>query len=432
MRAEQTFERLELLLEEYDLLHHPFYEAWSAGELTQTDLREYAAEYYHHVAAFPTYLSALHSQLPDGALRRTVLRNLYDEEIDGVPHSELWLDFAEGVGANRESIKARTPLPHVRELILTFRNLMGSPASGLAACYAYESQVPRIAREKARTLRVHYGADARTCRYFELHRLVDRHHSNVWKRELETLLSTDVGFTDDAMCGAGEAAEALWHAMQVRRSRCRMSSLRETEKSSLASESPVSRSGSRRRSDEKFMFGSVAVQARSTMKALRKTRAGTGLSLETVPVPVVGPRDVLVRVKIASICGTDLHIYGWDRWSQYRIKPPVTLGHEFCGTVAEADNRIAQFALFVETRDLEIERTQDTHRMIQAPRAPNKADTVPHGVANRQPILGDESGIGGLTLIAPVGNVGEVEFLLAGNMFRGGRACPCSPNEAFE
>ena len=77
----------------------------------------------------------------------------------------------------------------------------------------------------------------------------------------------------------------------------------------------------------------------ATMKALRKTQAGKGLQLEVVPVPSIGPTDVLVRVKATSICGTDLHIYGWDRWSQGRIKPPVTLGHEFCGfveTVGEA------------------------------------------------------------------------------------------------
>lgn len=71
----------------------------------------------------------------------------------------------------------------------------------------------------------------------------------------------------------------------------------------------------------------------ATMKALRKTQAGRGLQIEQVPVPVAGPTDVLVRVKATSICGTDLHIYGWDRWSQGRIKPPVTLGHEFCGVV---------------------------------------------------------------------------------------------------
>ncbi len=71
----------------------------------------------------------------------------------------------------------------------------------------------------------------------------------------------------------------------------------------------------------------------ATMKALRKTEAAKGLRIESVPVPEVGHGDALVRVKAASICGTDLHIYGWDRWSQGRIKPPVTLGHEFCGVV---------------------------------------------------------------------------------------------------
>lgn len=55
--------------------------------------------------------------------------------------------------------------------------------------------------------------------------------------------------------------------------------------------------------------------------------------MEQLAVPAIGPTDVLVRVKTASICGTDLHIYGWDRWSQGRIKPPLTLGHEFCGVV---------------------------------------------------------------------------------------------------
>ncbi|HET7258164.1 MAG TPA: L-threonine 3-dehydrogenase [Candidatus Acidoferrum sp.] len=69
------------------------------------------------------------------------------------------------------------------------------------------------------------------------------------------------------------------------------------------------------------------------MKALRKMHAGRGLSMETQPVPAIGAADVLVHVKTASICGTDLHIYGWDRWSQGRIKPPLTLGHEFCGVV---------------------------------------------------------------------------------------------------
>jgi len=62
--------------------------------------------------------------------------------------------------------------------------------------------------------------------------------------------------------------------------------------------------------------------------------------MESAPVPAIGAADVLVRVKTASICGTDLHIYGWDRWSQGRIKPPLTLGHEFCGVVASVGEEV--------------------------------------------------------------------------------------------
>src|ERR1700752_5291615 len=76
------------------------------------------------------------------------------------------------------------------------------------------------------------------------------------------------------------------------------------------------------------------------MKALRKTRPGKGLQIEKLAVPTIGQTEVLVRVKATSICGTDLHIYGWDRWSQGRIKPPVTLGHEFCGVVERVGGEV--------------------------------------------------------------------------------------------
>jgi threonine 3-dehydrogenase len=77
-----------------------------------------------------------------------------------------------------------------------------------------------------------------------------------------------------------------------------------------------------------------------TMKALRKMKPVRGLTYEAASVPLIGPTDVLVRVKITSICGTDLHIYGWDRWSQGRIKPPLTLGHEFCGVIENVGSEV--------------------------------------------------------------------------------------------
>jgi len=76
------------------------------------------------------------------------------------------------------------------------------------------------------------------------------------------------------------------------------------------------------------------------MKALRKMRPQRGAQLETVPIPTPGPIEVLVRVRAASICGTDLHIYGWDRWSASRIHPPMTFGHEFCGHVEKVGSEV--------------------------------------------------------------------------------------------
>src|ERR1700723_2165516 len=86
------------------------------------------------------------------------------------------------------------------------------------------------------------------------------------------------------------------------------------------------------------------MMARAMMKALRKVRAAKGLEIAEVAVPRGGAHEVLVRVSAASICGTDLHIYGWDRWSQGRIKPPVTLGHEFCGVVESVGEEVTTVA----------------------------------------------------------------------------------------
>ncbi len=70
-----------------------------------------------------------------------------------------------------------------------------------------------------------------------------------------------------------------------------------------------------------------------TMQALVKAAAAPGMEMREVPVPALGPDDVLIAVETASVCGTDLHIYEWDPWAQNRIKPPYIPGHEFSGTV---------------------------------------------------------------------------------------------------
>jgi threonine 3-dehydrogenase len=78
----------------------------------------------------------------------------------------------------------------------------------------------------------------------------------------------------------------------------------------------------------------------TTMKALRKVRPQQGAQLESVSIPAIGPTEALVRVRAASICGTDLHIYDWDPWSASRIHPPLTFGHEFCGVVEKIGGEV--------------------------------------------------------------------------------------------
>ncbi len=70
------------------------------------------------------------------------------------------------------------------------------------------------------------------------------------------------------------------------------------------------------------------------MKALVKAKAEPGLWLEEVPVPEIGINDVLIKIEKTAICGTDIHIFNWDAWSQKTIPVPMTIGHEFVGTVA--------------------------------------------------------------------------------------------------
>ena len=138
------------------MLCHPFYRAWAAGELTREDLREYARHYYHHVQAFPCYLAEFALRLDEGELqargagqhvRREGRRGKSGK--DAVPHSELWLDFAEGMGARRD-MHWHLPVKQIGELMRYFHSVAseGTAEEALAAFYVYESQVPRSGQGK--------------------------------------------------------------------------------------------------------------------------------------------------------------------------------------------------------------------------------------------------------------------------------------------
>lgn len=176
----QHLEQIDNDIAAKHLLKHPFYLAWTRGELSRAALQDYARQYYHHVAAFPTYLSAVHANCDDQATRKELLKNLIDEEAGSPNHPELWLNFAEGLGVSTGNAQNAEPWSETRNLIDTFRSVCrdGSTADGLAALYAYESQIPAICESKIDGLKKHYGfADPEHYEYFSVHIDADREHS---------------------------------------------------------------------------------------------------------------------------------------------------------------------------------------------------------------------------------------------------------------
>ena len=81
------------------------------------------------------------------------------------------------------------------------------------------------------------------------------------------------------------------------------------------------------------------------MKALVKSKPEKGLWMEQVDIPEIGVNDILIKVKKSAICGTDLHIYRWDEWSQNTIKTPMTIGHEYVGTVGKMGEGVTDFKI---------------------------------------------------------------------------------------
>ena len=79
------------------------------------------------------------------------------------------------------------------------------------------------------------------------------------------------------------------------------------------------------------------------MRALVKAKAEQGIWMQDVPVPEIGPNDVLIKVRKASICGTDVHIWNWDAWAQKTIKVPMVIGHEFMGEIAKLGAEVTGF-----------------------------------------------------------------------------------------
>jgi pyrroloquinoline-quinone synthase len=210
----QYIERIDNEIAKKHLLTHPFYLAWTRGDLSKEALMDYARQYYHHVAAFPTYLSAVHAKCDDQATRRQLLKNLIDEEGGSPNHPELWLKFAEGLGVEAADVRKTEKQPETEKLLDTFRSVCGhgSTGEGLAALYAYESQIPAICESKIDGLKKHYGfTDQEYYRYFTVHIKADREHSASERQMLRDWID-DHNF-ESVKASVNLVLDALWEML---------------------------------------------------------------------------------------------------------------------------------------------------------------------------------------------------------------------------
>ncbi len=176
-------ETLEQDIRAKHLSRHPFYESWNAGTVSREALQEYAKQYFHFVSLFPRLVSRVHSNTPLEQDRIMILENLMEEENPQLPHTELWIRFAEGIGVPRDAL-ACEPLPETQAFMDELFALADkSFIEGCAALLAYEGQIPEIATLKKKGLEEHYGVhDGRTLSFFDEHGEVDIEHQKTWKR----------------------------------------------------------------------------------------------------------------------------------------------------------------------------------------------------------------------------------------------------------
>lgn len=190
---------LEAAVAAHDLLTHPFYRAWSMGQLTHADLRCYAAQYQHQVDALPALLETARAQCADAGAREALSRNLSEEQ----GHPALWARFAAALEAG-----ASTPDAETVESAAGLREAVsGGEIEALAALWAYERQTARVAQTKREGLESRYGVHEVT--FFALHQELDVHHAAELLLPLERLCRTDAD-VQRAAAAASRSAAAQW------------------------------------------------------------------------------------------------------------------------------------------------------------------------------------------------------------------------------
>ncbi len=191
---------LEAAVAAHDLLTHPFYRAWSMGQLTHEDLRAYAAQYQHQVDALPALLVAAREQCSDVAAQKVLAQNLEEERS----HPALWARFAEALGAGPSAADTET----IESAAALGRAVGLGEIDALATLWAYERQTARVAQTKREGLQTRY--DVHEVTFFALHEQLDVHHAAELLAVLESRCASEADVQRAAEAAARSAA-AQWH-----------------------------------------------------------------------------------------------------------------------------------------------------------------------------------------------------------------------------
>jgi len=197
-----TFDgQLNEIVQRWNLLRHPFYEAWVAGTLSTGELRDYAIQYAHVTAAIPTWLLATAAAHPQD---RDALGEHAREETE---HVALWHAFAKALGVGVAQIE-HTPPNAATAKLLRDCQADALAGNGAATVWALEVQSPAVSAEKLRGLALHYGMQADTgAEYFALHAELDKQH----ERQLrEFMRAHDPSHAAAAAHVAENTTKRLW------------------------------------------------------------------------------------------------------------------------------------------------------------------------------------------------------------------------------
>lgn len=211
MGARSFIEILDGEISRWSLLKHPFYQDWQAGKLSLDDLRIYVTQYYRFEEAFPRFLSGIHHHCPDREVRQMLLRNLWDEENGSMNHRALWLDFCSALSLSPKDVSEAPCLRTTGELLEVYDRYSASDCfqEGLAAVYAYESQVPKIMQTKLEGLRDWYGIDgSQSNRFFVVHKDLDISHAKLEAEAITQHVTHEHRF--EIQCITNRALSAWW------------------------------------------------------------------------------------------------------------------------------------------------------------------------------------------------------------------------------